>query len=342
VKSADYDGDGDVDLFVGVRLQPFYYGVPGQGYLLRNDGGGNFEDATATDAPSLLKIGMITDASFSDINADARPDLVVVGEYMPVRVFLNSGVKLAEAPAQPGLESSSGWWNRLEPADLDGDGDIDFVAGNFGLNSRMRASKEKPVCMYVSDFDQNGSIEHVVCSAAEDQTYPWALRHDLIAQMPALKKQYLRYDSYKDATIESIFSPAQLKAAIKLEAFQLSTAVLLNDGKGNFNLMPLPVEAQLAPAYGIEVFDSNNDGHLDILLGGNHYRVKPEMGRYDASYGALLLGDGLGNFSYVPGRVAGLSIDGEVRDIISINLGNRPVLVCSRNNGPVLVLSMKK
>jgi hypothetical protein len=341
VDAADYDGDGDLDLFVGVRLQPSYYGVPGQGYLLRNDGTGKFEDATTSDAPALRDIGMITDASWSDVDADGRPDLVVVGEYMRVLVLMNSGAGLV-ASDQPGLEFSSGWWHRLEPADLDHDGDVDFVAGNFGTNSRMRASKERPVCMYVSDFDQNGTIEHIVCSFQDDKNYPWALRHDLLAQMPSLKKRYLKYDEYKDATVETIFAPEQLSRAIKLEAFEFSTSVLLNDGKGKLTLSRLPVEAQVSPVYGIEVFDSNEDGHPDILLGGNQYRVKPEMGRYDASYGVLLLGDGAGNFTSVPARTNGLSIDGEVRDIIAIRSGNRTILICSRNNNTVVALSMVK
>ena len=292
VKVADYDHDGDMDLFVGIRLEPFRYGVPMNGYLLNNDGKGNFKNVTDRIAPGLLNLGMITDALWADIDGDKDLDLIVVGEWMPISVFVNEHGKFVNRTKENGLFNSNGWWNTIEKADIDHDGDMDFIAGNHGLNSRFRASMEKPVTMYVGDFDRNGSIEQIVCTYNGEKSYPMVLRHDLVQQIPNLKKKYLKYESYKDQTITDIFTEEQLNDAIKLEAFNLSSCVAINDGKGKFTLKPLPVDAQLSPMYGVMVDDFDRDGNLDVMMGGNLYRVKPEVGRYDASYGVFLKGDG--------------------------------------------------
>jgi hypothetical protein len=340
VQAADYDVDGDMDLFIGERLRPFAYGMPCKGYLLRSEGNGTFTDVTSTDAPELINIGMITDAAWSDIDHDKDADLVIVGEYMPVKIFINDKGKLTDQTKAYGLDQTSGWWNRVHVADLDGDGYDDFVLGNLGLNSRLRASQEKPVCMYVNDFDQNGTMEQILCTFNGDESYPLALRHDLISQMPFLKKKYLKYEAYQDQTITDIFTPDQLKNAVKLEAYDFETSVLWNKG-GKLSLASLPIEAQLSPVFGIETGDFNNDGKTDILLGGNQYRVKPELGRYDASYGTFLAGDGKGGFATQPAST-GWMIDGEVRDIITVNAGGRRLIVVARSNAPVVTLSIPK
>jgi hypothetical protein len=337
VQAADYDNDGDMDLFVGERLRPFSYGLPCKGYLLRSEGNGTFTDVTKLDAPQLIDIGMITDAAWSDIDRDKDPDLVIVGEYMPVKIFINDNGKLADKTKEFGLEKTSGWWNRIHVADLDGDGYDDFVLGNLGLNSRLRASEQKPVCMYVNDFDQNGTIEHIVCTFNGEKSYPLALRHDLISQLPFLKKKYLKYESYQDQTITDIFTPEQMKGAVKLEAFVFESSVLWNK-QGKLSLQSLPVPAQVSPVYAIETGDFNNDGSTDILLGGNQYRVKPELGRYDASYGTFLAGDGNGGFEAQP-TSTGWMIDGEVRDIMTVNVDGRRMIVVARSNAPVIILS---
>jgi len=342
VKPADYDRDGDIDLFVGIRLLPFSYGLPVSGYILNNDGKGNFTDVSNQIAPGLQNIGMITDASFSDVDGDQDSDLVVVGEYMPIKVFINEAGKFIERTSTSGLEKSNGWWNRIESADLDKDGDVDFVVGNHGLNSRFRATEDKPVCMYVSDFDQNGTIEQIVCSYNGDKSYPMALRHDLVSQIPSLKKKYLKYENYKNQTITEIFTPEQVKNAFKLEAYNLSSIVLINDGMGNFTSKALPIEAQFSPVYGIEISDFNEDGNQDILLGGNFHKAKPEVGRYDASYGLLLAGNGKGDFQPVPAVESGIRINGEVRDIISITTAKEKLILVSRNNESALTFTTKK
>ncbi len=342
VKFADFDNDGSNDLFVGVRLEPFRYGVPLNGYLLKNDGKGKFTDVTDQVAPDLKNIGMITDASWGDIDGDKDLDLLVVGEWMTVNVFINEGNKFVNKTKESGLGKSNGWWNTLQVADIDRDGDLDFIVGNHGLNSRFRATLDKPATMYVSDFDKNGSIEQIICTYNGDKSYPMALRHDLISQMPYLKKKYLKYEDYKEATITDIFTDEQLKEAMKFEAFVLSSSLLLNDGRGNFLIKELPIEAQFSPMYGICADDFDGDGKMDVLMGGNLYRVKPEVGRYDASYGVFLKGDGKGNFTNIPSKESGFFVDGEVRDIKKIRIGKEDYVLVARNNDTPVLFKVRR
>jgi len=332
VTAADYDGDGDLDLFVGVRLKPFMYGYPCKGYVLQNNGRGIFTDVTQQVCPALQTAGMITDARWLDYDKDGKMDLVVTGEYMPVRIFHNENKQLREVTGEAGLANSNGWWNRLEIADINGDGYPDIVAGNHGLNSRFKCSENKPVRMYVSDFDDNGSVEQVITCYNGEKAYPMALRHDLVGELPYLKKKYLKYDSYKEQTIEDIFTKEQLDKAVKLESKEMRSSVLMNTGKGGFIIKPLPVEAQFSCVYGIGVSDYDGDGKQDILLGGNFYQSKPEVGIYDASYGLLLKGDGKGNFIAVNEKQSGILVKGQVRDITALKAGKKRLTIFAMNN----------
>ena len=333
VTTADYDGDGDLDLFVGVRLKPFMYGYPCKGYVLQNNGKGIFTDVTDQVAPVLKEAGMITDAKWFDYDKDGKADLVVTGEYMPIRIFHNeNGKQLKEVTTSAGLQNSNGWWNRLVIADVNGDGYDDIVAGNHGLNSRFKCSEHKPVSMYVSDFDENGSVEQVITCYNGDKAYPMALRHDLVAVLPYLKKKYLKYESYKEQTIDDIFTKDQLAKAVKLEAKEMRSSVLLNNRNGTFTLKPLPTEAQFSTVSGIAVSDYDGDGKQDILLGGNFYQSKPEVGIYDASYGLLLKGDGKGNFKAMNANKSGFFLKGAVRDIITIKSKKKDLVIVARNN----------
>jgi hypothetical protein len=337
VTAADYDGDGDMDLFVGVRLKPFMYGYPCKGYILQNNGKGIFTDVTEQVCPALTRAGMITDAKWFDYDKDGKMDLVVTGEYMPVRLFHNENKQLKEVTAEAGLGNSNGWWNRLVIADIDGDGYPDIVAGNHGLNSRFTCSENKPVRMYVSDFDDNGSVEQVITCYNGEKAYPMSLRHDLVGELPYLKKKYLKYDSYKEQTIEDIFTKEQLDKAVKLEAKEFRSSVLMNNGKGKFSIKALPVEAQFTVVYGIAVSDYDGDGKMDILLGGNFYQSKPEVGIYDAGYGLLLKGDGKGNFSSIKASQSGFFLKGAVRDILTVKSKKKNLVITARNNDQIKI-----
>jgi hypothetical protein len=284
---------------------------------------------------------MITDAAWADIDGDKDIDLVIVGEYMPVKIFVNANGKFTDVTENAGMAKSNGWWNRIEPSDIDLDGDIDFVVGNHGLNSRFRGSETKPVRMYVNDFDQNGKIEHITEAYNGENSYPFVLRHELVNQIPSLKKKYLKYDNYKDQMVSDIFTAEQMASAIKLEAYELSSGLMINDGKGTFRFQALPVEAQVAPVYGIETGDFDEDGNPDILIGGNLYKTKPQVGRYDASYGLFLKGDGKGGFAAVAPGISGVNIDGEVRDIVTLSGLDYRIILVSRNSNSVVAYKIK-
>lgn len=336
----DFDQDGDLDLFVGIRLKDRMIGIPQNGYLLRNDGKGQFTDVSGEIAPALKEIGLITDACWTDLTGDGWVDLVVVGEWMRVEVFHNHRGKFEHLSSQTGLDEYRGWWNAVQSADLDGDGDMDLILGNHGLNSRFKASPEKPVSCYVNDFDRNGTIEQVICTYNGDQSFPLTLRHDLTTQLPSLKKAFLKYEDYKGKQIEDIFSPEQLAGALIHQATYLQTAVALNQGDGSFQLRALPLEAQTAPTFGIYVADLNGDGNQDLLLGGNLLEVKPEVGPYDASYGTCLLGNGDGTFRPISNAAINLLLRGQVRDIQHFRLDEQEILLVGTNDQPVQALEV--
>lgn len=330
VTAADYDNDGDMDLFVGVRLKPLNYGYPCKGYILQNNGKGIFTDVTMDVAPSLKEVGMITDAEWFDYDNDKHPDLVIVGEFMPVKILHNDGGKLIEVSA--GLTGTNGWWNRLVIADVNNDNYPDIIAGNHGLNSRFTAGPKTPVTLYAADFDENGKSEQIMTCYNHDTAYPMILRHDLVGLLPYLKKKYLKYESFKNQTIEDIFTKEQLQQAIKLQAFNMQSSVFINNKNGSFSQVPLPSEAQFSPVYGILADDINKDGNTDLIIGGNFYESKPEAGIYDASYGLLLTGNGKGQFTVHHSTESGIRTRGAVRDIINIKTGKRSLLLFARNN----------
>jgi hypothetical protein len=342
VKPADYDLDGDIDLFVGVRSIPIYYGLPANGFILQNDGKGNYSDVTSKIIPSLKNIGMITDAVWIDYDNDKDVDLLVVGEYMPLRIFQNNGGKFTDVSKNAGFENTSGWWNTVESADVNNDGYPDLVVGNHGLNSRFRASMKQPIELYIHDFDQNGTIEQILCQYNGDKSYPFILRHDLVLQMPILKKKYLKYNSYKNQQITDIFDKPLLASALKLQANTLETVVYLNTGKGSFTKIPLPVEAQFSPVYAISINDFDGDNQLDILLGGNLYQSKPEVGRYDASYGLYLKGNGKGDFKPILAKDSGFKLKGQARGFSMVSVNNKPVLIVANNNEQAQTFTIQK
>ena len=330
--AVDYDGDGDVDLFIGGRVVPWKYGDTPTSTLLQNDGHGKFTDVTAQLAPQLQRAGMVTDAIWQDLDGDKRPELIVVGEWMPISIFHNDGGGRLTPMTVKGLEKSAGWWNRIVAGDFNGDGRVDFVVGNLGLNTRLHASENEPTTMLVKDFDGNGFVEQVVACYANGKRYPIALRDELVRSIPYLKARYLNYEDYARATVEEIFPENERAGAIEKSAYTFASAMLRNDGNGAFTLVPLPNEAQVAPLYGLLPMDIDGDGKLDLLAAGNFDGFKPDIGRASEGRGLVLLGDGAGGFRALTPRMSGFAVPGQTRDIARVGTRSGSRIVVARNN----------
>jgi hypothetical protein len=336
VAAADVDGDGDLDLFVGGRVVPWRYGLDPASTLLLNDGHGRFTDATARLAPELAHIGMVTDALWRDVDGDRRPDLVVVGDWMPITVFRNAGAGRLERMQVPGLEQSDGWWTRIIAGDFTGDGRVDFVVGNFGLNTRLQPTPAEPVTMYVKDFDDNGYVDQIVACYNQGTSYPFPLRDDLLRALPYLKPRFVSYREYARRTVEEVFGKA-LDGAVVRQAHTFATSLVRNEGGGRFTVVPLPAEAQVAPVFALGATDVDGDGNVDLLLAGNFDGVKPELGRMHAGRGLVLRGDGHGAFTPLALRASGFLIDGEARDIQRVRTARGELFVVTQNDDRALL-----
>lgn len=326
----DFDQDGDLDLFIGARSIPGNYGLIPRSFLLRNDGN-TWKDITDQ---SLGQVGMITDASWLDTDSDGDQDLIVVGEWMPVTLFENNGTTLIQSGT---VKNSNGWWLDMEPTDIDKDGDTDFVLGNWGLNSKFKATAALPLELHVKDFDDNGKSEFILNwkPPSEERIYPFHTKMDLTEQLPSLKKKFLKYADYARSDYNQLFSANERKGAKSYEVSTLHTSILRNEG-GRFILEELPVAAQVAPVFASTIEDFNKDGRNDIWLAGNFYGLKPEVGRLDASKGILLLGQE--DHSYIQSSLT-TNVTGEVRDVVKMKIKDKNILMVSRNNDTITTLT---
>jgi hypothetical protein len=319
VRVADINSDGHTDLFVGGRVIPGRYPETPQSFLLINDGKGHFIDETKKIAPLLQNIGMVTDAAWIDMNGDKKEDLIVVGEWMPVTVLINSNGKFENKTSSYFDKQYTGWWNKLLTGDFNHDGKPDLIIGNLGLNTQCKASDKQPAEMYYKDFDDNGSVDPILCFYIKDTSYPYVSRDELLDQMSNMRTRFTDYKSYADAKIKDIFTTDEFRDAKHLQANFLKTAFFVSSEDGKLHEKALPLQAQFSPVFSITSIKNDQAGNEDILLCGNINKARLRFGKYDANYGVLLKNDGKGNFSYINQQQSGFHLRGDVRSVISIN-----------------------
>jgi hypothetical protein len=332
----DFNKDGFVDLFIGGRAMPWAYGQIPHSYLLQNDGTGKFKDVTAEHAKDLGNAGLVTRALWFDLDKDGDKDLICSFEWGGIDAWINNNGEFT----RKALTDKKGWWNFVFPCDIDNDGDIDLVAGNLGLNSRLKASEKEPVRLYYNDFDENGKKEQVLTYYVQGKEIPFANKSELEKQMPVLKKNFLYAEDFAKAELKDLFPSEKLNAAEILTANYFYNAILINDGHMQFNTQTLPWEAQLTSFRDAAVINANNDSLPDLLLGGNYFENNVEMGRYDADWGTILINKGQGRFEVESPN--GLSIKGQVRRIQKIEIAKKEAFVLARNNDSVMVVRFSK
>lgn len=339
VTASDYDQDGDLDLFVGGRWIPREYPRPPRSLLLRNDSSednAQFTDVTKEAAPALAKVGLVTDALWTDFNNDQEIDLLVVGEWMPITFFENQGGQFENVTSEMGLPETSGWWNSIVSGDFDRDGDTDYVAGNLGLNTRYEASPEEPVRVHAKDFDNNGSIDPVITRYMGGTAYPAHGRRELTDKINTLFARTPSQQIYAGATFDDLFREEELEGAYVAEAARFETSYLEHQDDGTFAIRDLPMRAQTAPVFGMRAGDYNADGKLDLLMVGNKLGMDHETGQADAFVGAYLQGDGTGQFTSVGYTQTGFFVDGDARGLAEVATGDTTSLILATQNGDSL------
>ncbi len=339
VRAADFDADGDLDLFAGGRVVPGQYPFAAQSFLLQNDNG-QFSDVTIKYAPLLTNLGMVTDALWSDFDNDGKIDLVIAGELMPISFLKNNGSSFDLIIS--GLEEHKGWWNSIVPSDFDHDGDTDYIVGNLGENNYYHATEKQPMKVIAKDFDKNGSIDAITAcySKMQDgsmQLCPVHFWDELNAQSPKFRRQFSKYKQFSKATIEKLLSPKDLEGAISLVGNDPHTSYIENLGKGKFSIKALKTEAQYAPVFGGLVYDADQDGNDDVILVGNDFGNEVFSGRYDAFIGLLLRGNGKGDFSPMPRKQTGFYVSGDAKALVRIQSKDHSVLIASQNKDSLRV-----
>ncbi|MEO8405384.1 MAG: VCBS repeat-containing protein, partial [Chitinophagaceae bacterium] len=335
ITPCDFNDDGFMDVFIGSRCVPWEYGQAPRSFLLKNDDHGRFIDIADENANGLAKAGMVSNAVWTDIDKDGDKDLIVCYEWGGIDAYINTKGKFVKQS----LTDKNGWWNFITAVDIDNDGDMDLIAGNLGLNSRLTASKEQPVRLYYNDFDNNGKSEQVMTYYLQGKEIPFDNKDELQRRIPTIKKKFLYAEDFAKATLAEIFTKEKLRSSTILTADYFSNAVLINDGHMHFTTQAMPWEAQLAPFRDAVIVDANGDNLPDILLAGNYYENNIQMGRYDADFGTILINRGKDSFSCQP--LNGVIIKGQVRKIREINVNNRKAYILARNNDSTVVISFK-
>ncbi|MDP4261219.1 MAG: VCBS repeat-containing protein [Bacteroidota bacterium] len=345
ISAGDYDNDGDLDLFIGGRISKQYPSAP-RSFILQNNKG-VFTDVTAKVCPALERPGMITAAIWTDFDNDKQTDLIIAGEWMPVRFFRNSHGSFQEVTASTGLTEMDGMWRSLIAADIDNDGDLDLIAGNLGLNCLYKVSKKEPMQLFASDIDRNGMIDPIFFYYIKDndgvrRSFPAISRSQFAEQVPAIKKKFLLYQDYAKASFDDIFEGKTKDGLLKFQCNETRSCWLENMGNGKFIKHPLPVEAQFAPVNAIVCDDFDNDGYKDLLLAGNEYQTEVMTGRYDASYGCFLKGSSKKTFETVSPVKSGFIVRGDVKDMALIRSAKgEKIILAAVNNDTLRVFKVR-
>jgi len=325
VVAGDYDSDGDLDLFVGGRIIPGKYPYPSESYILRNDGGKDtalkYTNVTQQVAPELQKAGLVTSALWNDFDTDGKLDLILTGEWMPIRFFRNTGAFFVEETKDLGFSDKTGWWYSLQNLDLDADGDIDYLAGNLGLNYKYHASEKEPFEVYANDFDENGTTDIVLSYEKQGTKLPLRGRECSSQQVPAIKKRFETFESFANADLTDIYGQKMLEESLHYKANDFASHWIENKGAGKYQMNELPHQAQFSSINKFEIFDYNGDEYPDILMVGNLYDSEIETPRNDASIGLVLEGAKNGDLRVVVPQESGLFVKGEINDIVSIRIG---------------------
>lgn len=339
VKSVDIDNDGDLDISITSNLIPWQFGKTPKQFIFKNNGKGSFKDVSKTFGQELQNFGNVQDIIWIDVDKDGRKDAIVCGYWIPISVFLNDGEKLT-LQKNNNLQNSNGWWNTISVADFDKDGDLDLVVGNWGLNTKLKASKQNPITLYSNDYDNNGSVDPVITWFYKGEETPFASKDELAKQLPFLNKRFLSYKDFSNTSFSDLLPAKKIKEAYKKQVYELASCYFENLGNNTFKKRELPLMTQISSVNSIAIDDFNSDGYLDLFLTGNNYEISTQLGKLDASHGHILLNDKNGFFTNYTNKK--FDVPGPARDIKKFTIGSDIYYIVSINNDSPIFLKKNK